>query len=135
MIRSSHLSRRLPMSMEVTNIGQQLTAMDRRLEGSVNSSLRSTAVALQTAENVAKASQPEKANEERVSRIADQIQQVANVFDRKLSFQVNKELDEVIVKVIDSNTDKVIREIPSAEIQKLQIRIKEALGLLFDESI
>ncbi len=123
------------MSMEVTNIGQQLTAMDRRLEGSVNSSLRSTAVALQTAENAAKASQPEKANEERVSRIADQIQQVANVFDRKLSFQVNKELDEVIVKVIDSNTDKVIREIPSAEIQKLQIRIKEALGLLFDESI
>ena len=123
------------MSMEVTNIGQQLTAMDRRLEGSVNSSLRSTAVALQTAENAAKASQPEKANEERVSRITDQIQQVANVFDRKLSFQVNKELDEVIVKVIDSNTDKVIREIPSAEIQKLQIRIKEALGLLFDESI
>ena len=123
------------MSMEVTNIGQQLTAMDRRLEGSVNSSLRSTAVALQTAENAAKASQPEKANEERVSRIADQIQQVANVFDRKLSFQVKKELVEVIVKVIDSNTDKVIREIPSAEIQKLQIRIKEALGLLFDESI
>jgi flagellar protein FlaG len=57
------------------------------------------------------------------------------MFDRKLQFQVNKDLDEVIVKVIDSSTDKVIREIPSAEIQKLQIRIKEALGLLFDESI
>lgn len=57
------------------------------------------------------------------------------MFDRKLQFQVNKELGSVIVKVIDSSTDKVIREIPSAEIQKLQIRIKEALGLLFDESI
>ena len=123
------------MSMEVTNIGQQLTAMDRRLEGSVNSSLRSTAVALQTAENAAKAAQPDQASKEKVSRIVEQIQTVASAFDRKLSFQVNKELDEVIVKVIDSNTDKVIREIPSAEIQKLQIRIKEALGLLFDESI
>ena len=123
------------MSMEVTNIGQQLTAMDRRLEGSVNSSLRSTAEALQTAENAAKESLKGTASEDKVSRIVEQIQTVSNLFDRKLSFQVNKELDEVIVKVIDSNTDKVIREIPSAEIQKLQIRIKEALGLLFDESI
>jgi len=135
MIRRSNLSRRLPMSMEVTNIGQQLTAMDRRLEGSVNSSLRSTAEALQTAENAAKESLKGTVSEDKVSRIVEQIQTVSNLFDRKLSFQVNKELDEVIVKVIDSNTDKVIREIPSAEIQKLQIRIKEALGLLFDESI
>ncbi len=123
------------MSMEVTNIGQQLTAMDRRLEGSVNSSLRSTAVALQTADNAAKSTLKDSNSAEKVSRIVEQIQTVSNLFDRKLSFQVNKELDEVVVKVIDSNTDKVIREIPSAEIQKLQIRIKEALGLLFDESI
>jgi len=123
------------MSMEVTSIGQQLTAMDRRLEGSVNSSLRSTAAALQTAENTARTTLNDKTSEEKVSRIVEQIQGISNLFDRKLSFQVNKELDEVIVKVIDSNTDKVIREIPSAEIQKLQIRIKEALGLLFDESI
>jgi flagellar protein FlaG len=135
MIQCSNLSRRLPMSMEVTNIGQQLTAMDRRLEGSVNSSLRSTAVALQTADNAAKSTLKDPNSAEKVSRIVEQIQTVSNLFDRKLSFQVNKELDEVIVKVIDSNTDKVIREIPSAEIQKLQIRIKEALGLLFDESI
>lgn len=90
---------------------------------------------MQTAENAAKESLKGTVSEDKVSRIVEQIQTVSNLFDRKLSFQVNKELDEVIVKVIDSNTDKVIREIPSAEIQKLQIRIKEALGLLFDESI
>jgi len=123
------------MSMEVTSIGQQLTAMDRRLEGSVNSSLRSTSEALQTADHTARTTLTDRISAEKVSRIVEQIQGVSNLFDRKLSFQVNKELDEVVVKVIDSTTDKVIREIPSAEIQKLQIRIKEALGLLFDESI
>ena len=123
------------MSMEVTSIGQQLTAMDRRLEGSVNSTLRSTSEALQTADNTARTTLNDRISAEKVSRIVEQIQGVSNLFDRKLSFQVNKELDEVVVKVIDSTTDKVIREIPSAEIQKLQIRIKEALGLLFDESI
>lgn len=70
-----------------------------------------------------------------MKKVVDQIQNIANLFDRKLQFQVNDALGDVVVKVIDSTTDKVIREIPSAEIQKLQIRIKEALGLLVDESI
>lgn len=123
------------MSMEISGLAQQLTAMDRRLEGSVNSSLRSTAAALQTASPDREEEQRAKLNEEQVSKIVDQLKNISGMFDRKLQFQVNRELNDVIVKVIDSRTDKVIREIPSAEIQKLQLRIKEALGLLFDESI
>lgn len=122
------------MSLEITNIGQQLTAMDRHLESSVNSSLRSTTVTLQNEKNEnqdANAGQ----NEEKILKVVEQIQNISNMFDRKLQFKVSKELNQVIVKVIDSNTDAVIREIPSAEIQKLQIRIKDTLGLLFDESI
>ena len=41
----------------------------------------------------------------------------------------------IVIKVIDANTDKVIREIPSEEIQRLQARIRETVGLLFDETI
>ena len=74
-------------------------------------------------------------NEAEIARMVEQIQKIADMFDRELKFQVSKELNQVIVKVVDSSTDKIIREIPSAEIQKLQIRIKETLGLLFDESI
>jgi len=123
------------MSIEVANIGQQLTAMDRRLEGSVNSTLRSTSAALQTAEKATQQAQNSMKDPQKVRKVVEQIQSISNMFDRKLQFRVSDELDEVIIKVIDSTTDKVIREIPSAEIQKLQIRIKEALGLLFDESI
>ena len=122
------------MSLELINIGQQLTTMDRRLESSVNTSLRSTTAALQTAENADQAAKAGQ-NEEKILKIVEQVQNISNMFDRKLQFRINKELDQVVVKVIDSTTDKVIREIPSAEIQKLQIRIKEALGVLFDESI
>ena len=123
------------MSIEVANIGQQLTAMDRRLESSVNSSLRSTSAALQTAEKATQQAQANAQDPQKVRKVVEQIQNISDMFDRKLQFQINNDLNEVIVKVIDSNTDKVIREIPSAEIQKLQIRIKETLGLLFDESI
>lgn len=122
------------MSFEVTSIGQHAAAMDRRLEGKVQTPQRSTTAVTQPSRPV----EPEKntqLSQADVARIAEQIQKISDMFDRKLQFQVSKELDQVIVKVIDSNTDKIIREIPSAEIQKLQLRIKETLGLLFDESI
>lgn len=56
-------------------------------------------------------------------------------FNKRLKFSVNEELDQVVVKVIDSSTDKVIREIPPEELQRLQVKIREAVGLLFDQMI
>lgn len=115
------------MSMEITGIGQQLTVMDRRVEEIPNGSVR-----IQPAEE----KKPEVVQQEMdISAAVEQIQKIADMFNRELKFHVSKELNRVIVKVIDSSTDKVIREIPSAEIQRLQLRIKETLGLLFDESI
>ena len=121
------------MSMELTSIGQQITAMDRRLEGSVNSSLRTTSAALQTA--VQANEQHQSQAKQSATEFVEQMQSISSMFDRKLQFRINDDLNRVVIKVIDSSTDKVIREIPSAEIQRLQMRIKEALGLLFDESI
>jgi flagellar protein FlaG len=60
---------------------------------------------------------------------------VSHAFNRKLKFSINRELNEVVVKVIDSETDKVIREIPPEELQKLHARIREAIGVLIDEQI
>ena len=48
---------------------------------------------------------------------------------------INQELDRVVVKVIDRETDKVIKEIPPEVLQRLHVRIREAIGLLIDESI
>ena len=53
----------------------------------------------------------------------------------KLRFNVNDELGSVIVKIVDPNTDQVIKEIPSEDMQKLKIRIRKAIGVLFDEMI
>lgn len=56
-------------------------------------------------------------------------------FNKKLKYSVNEKLGQVVVKVIDAETDKVIKEIPPAELQRLYIRIREAIGLLIDEKI
>jgi flagellar protein FlaG len=57
------------------------------------------------------------------------------VLGRTLQFSVNQELGRIVVKVIDPNTQRVIREIPSEDMQKLQAYLKNASGLLFDENV
>ena len=56
-------------------------------------------------------------------------------FNRKVVLSVNDTINQVIIKVVDANTDKVIKEIPAEEIQRLIARIKETIGLLVDEKI
>lgn len=60
---------------------------------------------------------------------------VSMAFNRRLKFSVNSKIDQVVVKVIDQETDTVIKEIPPKELQIVHERIREALGLLFDERI
>ncbi|MGP1459694.1 MAG: flagellar protein FlaG, partial [Treponema sp.] len=44
---------------------------------------------------------------------------------------MGRELECLIVKLHDLNTDEVIKEIPSEDIQNLKIRSRKAVGLLF----
>ena len=64
-----------------------------------------------------------------------QLQNISNALGKKLQFNVNEALGKVVVKVIDPSTDKVIKEIPSREVQQMQIRIRETIGFLFDELV
>ncbi len=57
------------------------------------------------------------------------------VMGHKLQFNVNNDLNRVIVKVVDTSTNEIIREIPSEDLQKLQARMKHTIGLLFDETV
>ncbi|MBO4857309.1 MAG: flagellar protein FlaG [Treponema sp.] len=67
---------------------------------------------------------------------SQQLQKMSEMVDgRKLQFNVNKELGSVVVKIIDSNTNQVLKEIPSEDMQKLKLRIRKAIGNLFDEVI
>ncbi len=75
------------------------------------------------------------ASQEEMGRSIQALQEALRLFNRRLKFSVNEEINRVVVKVIDGATDKVIKEIPPEEIQRLVARLKETLGLLFDETI
>lgn len=67
---------------------------------------------------------------------AQQLQKMsASVMGRELQFNVNKELGSVVVKIVDPSTDQVVKEIPSEDLQNLKIKIRKAIGILFDEMV
>jgi flagellar protein FlaG len=67
--------------------------------------------------------------------ILSELSDLGSAFNKRLSFSLNEKLDQVVVKVIDTDTDKVIREIPPAELQHVHERIREVIGILFDERV
>ncbi len=53
----------------------------------------------------------------------------------RFQYEVKDKLGYFVVRIIDRDTDKVIREIPSKEIQTVREHIERVMGLLFDKEI
>ncbi len=70
-----------------------------------------------------------KAEVQKLQRMSDLIS------GRKLQFNVNDELGAVVIKVVDPNTEQVLKEIPSKDIQTLKIKLRKAIGILFDDLV
>ena len=70
-----------------------------------------------------------------LAQTAADLEKISLAFNRRLKFEIDHESKEIIVKVIDNETDKVIKVLPPEELQRLHSRIRETLGFLFDEMV
>ncbi|MDR0623509.1 MAG: flagellar protein FlaG, partial [Treponema sp.] len=70
-----------------------------------------------------------------IDAVAADLGRISLAFNKKLQFVVDHQSHEVTVKVIDAETDKVIKILPPEELQRLHNRIKETIGFLFDERV
>ena len=67
--------------------------------------------------------------------IIAELERITVAFNKKLKFEMNHQSNMITVKVIDPETDKVIKELPPEELQRLHSHLKETIGVLFDERI
>lgn len=125
----------------INSIGQNL-AMDGRFKNSGRTAAANAGPSepITPAESpMADAEQVVQNITENIVRVKEDVRQLQRLSDavmgRKVTFSVNQELDQVVVSIIDPTTEKVIKEIPSQDVQRLKVRIRKAIGLLFDEMI
>jgi len=65
--------------------------------------------------------------------VADQQNEGKGLRNVKLNFAVYEGSGEIMVTVVDQDTGKVIREIPSKEALDLAAKLEEVAGLIFDK--
>ena len=121
----------------ISSIGQSL-AMDGQMRynsvpttagpGSVEQTLN-IADGASVVQNIEANMAQTKADVQQLKQLSDQ------VMGRRLQFSVNKELNSVIIRVVDPSTNKVLKEIPSEDMQRIKINMRKTMGLLFDQMI
>ena len=52
-----------------------------------------------------------------------------------LKFKLHDDLDRYYVEVVDKDTDKIVREIPSKELLDMYAKMTEFLGIFIDEKL
>ncbi len=125
------------MELEITNISGSMPVQKIARQQAPEEN-RAASQAKQVARKLADAAAEEAAKPRDRAEVEQYLKDIINYtefFNKRLRFSINDELDQVVVKVIDSETDKVIKEIPPETLQRLHVRIREAIGLLIDEII
>lgn len=67
-----------------------------------------------------------------VEEIASDVQIQLKRLNTELRFEVDKNSEEMIVKIVDPETRQVIRQIPSEELLAIRERMKDLIGVLYN---
>ncbi len=118
------------MGIQISGMGNGIPYSDQLPQdrASAASQMRSAEFQKAAAQTLASTT-PEK------RRAAADLDKISSSLNRKLQYVVDHKSHDVTVKVIDPETDKVIKVLPPEELQRINSKLKETIGFLFDEEV
>ncbi len=69
-----------------------------------------------------------------VAAVVETLNRSVKSYNDRISFTYNDKANSVIMKIIDTETSEVVREIPAKDAVKLLESIQDYIGMLVDES-
>lgn len=69
---------------------------------------------------------------EQVTEAVDQIQQFTQTLTQNLKFSIDEDTGKMVIKIVDAQTQEVIRQMPSEEAIKIASALGKIQGLLFN---
>ena len=89
---------------------------------------------LENSNNVKEVKENSIPGKDEIVEIVDQLNKTVDGHEPKISFSYHDKINRVIMKIIDSDTNEVVREIPAKDLVKLLENLNEYIGVFFDES-
>ena len=77
----------------------------------------------------------DKPSGKQVQQSLDDINKVMAGFSISVQFQIDPDYEELIVKVVDQDTGKLIRQIPTEDVVRMSKAMDNLKGLLFAQSV
>jgi flagellar protein FlaG len=77
----------------------------------------------------------EEAEGEKLEGMVSDLNELAQKMRRELQFSVEEDSGQMVVKVIDTETDEIIRQIPAKEVLELRKRLADAAGAIFSGAV
>ncbi|MCD4720743.1 MAG: flagellar protein FlaG [Desulfobacula sp.] len=78
---------------------------------------------------------PSKISREDVEEMVEVLKDLTQTLQTKLNFSVDEGTNNIVVKIIDKETDEVIRQIPPEELLALQEKMQDLTGFLLSKII
>ena len=73
-------------------------------------------------------------DQDSLDEVVSDMNNLVRELHRELQFSIDDESGETVIKVIDRETDEVVRQIPSEEVVRMRRRLQEAAGVIFQDS-
>jgi flagellar protein FlaG len=89
--------------------------------------------AAQDADPAGRAAEAAK-EQEPLDDVVSNLNNLVRDLQRELQFSVDEDSGSTIIKVVDRETDEVVRQIPSEDLVNLRKRLEEAAGVFFEDS-
>lgn len=70
---------------------------------------------------------------EEIEQTVETLNEVMTLLERGINFEVNRDVDRTIIRVVDRETDEIIKQIPSEDLLKVIGHLQEMQHLLFDD--
>lgn len=78
---------------------------------------------------------PSEISREDVEAMVEALKDLTETLQTKLNFSVDSGTNSIVVKVIDKNTDEVIKQIPPESMLELQEKMQDLTGFLLSDNI
>lgn len=88
---------------------------------------------LKTIDKIDISTQKEQLSE--IRDVIDESNKDFRTFDRRLDISVHEKTSEIMVKVVDTLTDEIIKEIPAENVLDTLAKSREFIGMMMDKQI
>lgn len=131
--------------MEIQKVPQAVSApVDTRDEGQVTTPENESAVGTEIQPTDQSVNQVASVSEQELRDAVDKLSEIVGLIgDRSLAISVDKDLSQIVLKVINDDTEEVVRQIPSEEVLTLMKKLQtladdyfgDPRGLLLEKKI